>query len=137
MCLNYCKTEVLLGVNMNKKDLCSTKQTTKKIALTLDLHKLMLKILELNKIISPLTDNVKLTIEDEILLFRKLMQYGNFLFFVCLFVCLFAFSLGSIIKGSHHLCKHSNREFIINMFYKIPYLWAFPVFWKKKLGEAV
>ena len=78
MCLTYCKTEVLLGVNMNKKDLCSTKQTTKKIPLTLDLHKLMLKILELNKIISPLTDNVKLPIEDEILLFRKLMQYGIF-----------------------------------------------------------
>ena len=65
---------------MNKKDLCSTKQTTQEVPLTLDFHKLMLKILELNKIISPLTDNVKLTIEDEILLFRILMQYGNISF---------------------------------------------------------
>ena len=41
----------------------------------------MLKILEVNKIVSPQTYDVKMTIEGEILLSRKLMQYE--IFFVC------------------------------------------------------
>ena len=113
---------------MNKKDLCSTKQTTKKIPLMLDLHKLMLKVLKVNKIISPQTDNVKLTIEDEILLFRKLMQYGIFF--------LFAFSLGSIIKDSHHLCKTFKSRVYNKHVLQNSLLMSISSFLKEKVGRS-